>query len=85
MTNEQYGQAARNKIKAAAAELGLGMGDLYQALYGEKGSPNQVQALRNRLGRGNTSADFIGLCVEKLEPLQSMTMAEFYGAPSKED
>lgn len=77
--HDSYSQSARECIKKAMGAADLSVGELYELLYGKKGTPNQVQALRNRLNRGGTNSAFIGLCVEKIPELRGVSLSDFFG------
>lgn len=80
-----FAEQARMAIKAAMEEMGLQVGGLFVLLYERDPVGTEVQTLRNRLNRGNPGAGFLGLCVSKMPPLQSKTMARFFNvkAPTK--
>lgn len=80
-----YAEQARKAIKQAMEIMDLKPGTLFVLLYERSPEGNEEQTLRNRLNRGNPGSDFIGLCVSKMPPLQTMAMADFYGltAPEK--
>lgn len=63
---------------------GLDVQALYQLLYGRAGSTNEVQTLRNRLNRGNLTASFVGLCVDRLPPLRDATLGDTFLVGLKE-
>lgn len=80
-----HSDQARESIKEAMKEMGLKPEGLFVLLYGRQPKGNEVQVLRNRLGRGSTTSDFIGLCVSKLPPLQKKTLSEFFGIEPSSD
>ncbi|BDM64562.1 hypothetical protein NFHSH190041_20140 [Shewanella sp. NFH-SH190041] len=67
-TNEHthYANAARDFLKARRDELG-GNKALYRELYGAEPTDNENQRLINLLNRGNLSAEFLGLCADRLK------------------
>ena len=73
----QYAEAARSFLKVKRKEIG-GNKALYRTLYGHEPSKNENQALINLLNRGVLSAEFLGLCVDKLE-LDDTTLYELFG------
>lgn len=79
-----FAEQARAAIKAAMDEMGLQVGGLFVLLYEREPVGSEVQTLRNRLNRGNPGADFLGLCVSKMPPLQQRKMAEFFGLTEPE-
>lgn len=83
--NDIYSQSAREYIKKVMCCAGLSFSDLYELLYGETGTPNQVQTLRNRLNRGGTSSSFIGLCVEKIPELREVSLSDFFNVGEKQN
>ena len=80
-----YAERARKAIKQAMESMGLTSGTLFVLLYGRPPEGNEEQTLRNRLNRGNPGSDFIGLCVSKMPPLQTMAMADFYDLTAPEE
>lgn len=74
-----YGDEVRAAIRKAMDEMGIKPRELYVLLYGTEPEGNQEQTLRNRLNRGNPGADFIGLCVKALPPLQKLKASELFG------
>ncbi|MFR9719068.1 hypothetical protein ACL00X_06905 [Aeromonas diversa] len=79
-----FAEQARAAIKAAMDEMGLQVGGLFVLLYEREPVGSEVQTLRNRLNRGNPGADFLGLCVSKMPPLQQRQMSEFFGLTEPE-
>ncbi|MBO2656124.1 hypothetical protein I6M49_22030 [Shewanella algae] len=73
-----FAEQSRLAIKAAMEEMGLQVGGLFVLLYERDPVGTEVQTLRNRLNRGNPGADFLGLCVAKMSPLQARTMKDFF-------
>lgn len=73
-----YAKTLRESIKAAMKSEDLDVPALYQRLYGRAGSVNEVQTLRNRLNRGNLTASFVGLCVDRLPSLRATTLELAY-------
>ncbi|WP_136487837.1 hypothetical protein [Vibrio sp. H11] len=75
--NTEYAEAARSFLKAKRKELGGGR-ELYRLLYGREPSDSENQTLINLLSRGNLSAEFLGLCTDKLG-LHNVTLSELFG------
>lgn len=73
----RYAEAARDYLKRKRKELG-GNKALYKAIYGFEPDDSQNQALINLLNRGNLSAEFLGLCVDKLN-LSETSVFELFG------
>lgn len=72
----EYAEAVREFLKDKRKELGGGR-DFYRALYGVEPSDNENQKLINLLNRGNLSAEFLGLCMDKLG-LHDVTLAKLF-------
>lgn len=73
-----FAEQARLSIRWAMAEMNLKPKSLFVLLYGREPEGNEEQTFRNRLNRGSPGADFIGLCVSKMPPLQSLPLADFF-------
>lgn len=73
---EQFIKAATDAIKSAGP-----LRQLYVALHGCEPTRQELQRFINRLNpaRANPGADVLGLCVEHLPALHTMTLAEFFG------
>ncbi len=80
----KHAEQARQAIKQAMGSMHLTTKGLFVLLYEREPEGNEEQTLRNRLNRGNPGAGFIGLCVSKMPPLQSLPMAAFYGLTTPE-
>ena len=72
-----YAEAAREFLKAKRKEMGGGK-PFYKALYDREPTDNENQKLINLLNRGNLSAEFLGLCADKLN-LDDITLHELFG------
>lgn len=75
--NPNYAVAARKFLKAKRKEMG-GSKPFFKALYGHEPTDSENQALINLLNRGNLSAEFLGLCADKLN-LTDTTVFELFG------
>ena len=74
--NKQYADNARKFIQAKRDELG-GAKPFYKLIYGREPMGNESITLNNQVNRGNYSAEFVGLLVDRLG-LDNITLAEFY-------
>jgi hypothetical protein len=59
----------------------VSMRDLYRAIHGVDPTRTELQRFSNRFNpaRSNPGADFLGVCVERVPALQSLTLGEFFG------
>ena len=76
--NKQYAESARRFIQAKRDELG-GMKPFYKAIHGREPEGNEAITLNNQVNRGNYSAEFVGLMVDRLG-LEVVTLGDFYKA-----
>lgn len=74
--NKIYAENARAFIQAKRDELG-GAKPFFTLLYGREAVENESVTLNNQVNRGNYSAEFVGLLVDKLS-LENITLGEFY-------
>ncbi|EHR1202595.1 hypothetical protein ACSN2V_004089 [Vibrio parahaemolyticus] len=75
--NAHYAVAAREFLKAKRKDMG-GSKPFFKALYGHEPTASENQSLINLLNRGNLSAEFLGLCADKLN-LTDTTVFELFG------
>jgi hypothetical protein len=74
--NKQYADNARKFIQAKRDELG-GAKPFYKLIYGREPMGNESITLNNQVNRGNYSAEFVGLMVDRLN-LDDISLGEFY-------
>lgn len=74
--NKVYAENARAYIQARRNELG-GAKPFFKLVYGRDPVLNEAQTLTNQINRGNYSAEFVGLLVDKLS-LDEISLGEFY-------
>jgi len=74
--NKQYADNARKFIQAKRDELG-GAKPFYKLIYGREPMGNESITLNNQVNRGNYSAEFVGLIVDRLN-LDDVSLGEFY-------
>ncbi len=74
--NKQYADNARQFIQAKRDELG-GAKPFYKLIYGREAMGNESITLNNQVNRGNYSAEFVGLMVDRLN-LDGISLGEFY-------
>lgn len=74
--NKQYADNARKFIQAKRDELG-GAKPFYKLIYGREPIGNESITLNNQVNRGNYSAEFVGLIVDKLN-IDNVSLGEFY-------
>jgi len=78
ITNNPSGaESARAYVQKLRDDAG-GMKPFYKAVYGRESVGNEHITLNNMVNRGNYSAEFVALLVEKLS-LEKVTLGEFYG------
>lgn len=74
--NKQYADSARKFIQAKRDDLG-GAKPFYKLIYGREPMGNESITLNNQVNRGNYSAEFVGLIVDRLN-LDDVSLGEFY-------
>lgn len=74
--NKLYADNARAFIQAKRDELG-GAKPFFKLLHGREPTGNESITLNNQVNRGNYSAEFVGLLVDRLG-LDDVTLGEFY-------
>lgn len=74
--NKIYADNARAFIQAKRDELG-GAKPFFKLIYNREPVDNEAQTLTNQVNRGNYSAEFVGLLVDKLN-LDEISLGEFY-------
>ncbi len=74
--NKIYADNARAFIQAKRDELG-GAKPFFKLLHGREPLGNESITLNNQVNRGNYSAEFVGLLVDKLG-LDDISLGEFY-------
>jgi hypothetical protein len=74
--NKFYADNARAFIQAKRDELG-GAKPFYKLIYGREPMGNESITLNNQVNRGNYSAEFVGLMVDRLN-LDGISLGEFY-------
>jgi hypothetical protein len=74
--NKIYAESARAFIQAKRDKLG-GAKPFFKLVYGRDPVGNESQTLNNQVNRGNYSAEFVGLLVDRLG-LENVTLGEFY-------
>lgn len=75
-SNKQYADNARKFIQAKRDSVG-GAKPFYKLIYGRNPVGHESITLNNQVNRGNYSAEFVGLMVDKLG-LDNITLGEFY-------
>jgi len=75
-SGERYIKTVTDLIKQSVS-----MRDLYKAIHGVNPTRIELQRFSNRFNpaRSNPGADLIGLCVEHVPKLQSITLGEAFG------
>lgn len=66
----------RERIQTMREDMG-GSEALYIALYGKSPVDNQNQTFRNLVNRGSLKAEFLALCVDKLD-WHDVTLGELF-------
>ena len=74
--NKQYASHARSFMKSKVKECG-GAKPFFEKIYGRKPVGNEHITLNNQINRGNYSAEFVGLLIDKLK-LGKISMNEFF-------
>ena len=74
--NKQYADNARKFIQAKRDDVG-GAKPFFKLIYGREPIGNESITLNNQVNRGNYSAEFVGLIVDRLS-LDSVSLGEFY-------
>ena len=74
--HKQYADSARRFIQAKRDELG-GAKPFFKVVYGREPIGNESVTLNNQVNRGNYSAEFVGLMVDRLN-LDGVSLGEFY-------
>ena len=74
--NKIYADNARAFVKEKRDEAG-GAKPFFRLLYGRESVGNEATTLNNQVNRGNYSAEFVGLLVDRLG-LDEITLGEFY-------
>ncbi|MBL4766006.1 MAG: hypothetical protein JKX67_12165 [Colwellia sp.] len=80
-TNKQYADNARSFIQSKRDELG-GAKPFFKVIYGRVPKGNESITLNNQINRGNYSAEFVGLLVDRLN-LDDVSLGEFYKGSKK--
>lgn len=75
-TNNAFAESARTFIKSKRDDAG-GAKPFFKLVYGREPVDNESQTLNNQVNRGNYSAEFVGLLVDRLG-LENITLGEFY-------
>lgn len=79
--NKQYAENAREVIKSIRDDAG-GAKPFFRLIYGREPVKNEATTLNNQVNRGNYSAEFVGLMVDKLG-LDDITLGDFYKGVKK--
>ncbi len=74
--NNSGAENARQYVKSLRDSVG-GMKPFYTMLYGREPQGNEHITLNNQVIRGNYSAEFVALIVERFN-LSGVTLGEFY-------
>ena len=83
MAKKTEGLDGQRFIKAATGAIRNAgpLRDLYKSVHGKEPTRIEFQRFFNRLNpsRSNPGADLLGLCVQNLPELHSMTLSVFFG------
>lgn len=79
--HKHYADSARSMIQKKRDDLG-GAKPLFRIVYGREPEGNESITFNNQVNRGNYSAEFVGLLVDKLG-LDEITLGEFYKSKTK--
>ena len=74
--HRQFAENAREYVKSLRDDAG-GAKPFFKLVHGRNGVGNESQTFNNQVNRGNYSAEFVGLLVDKLG-LDNVTLGEFY-------
>lgn len=74
--NKKYADSARAFIQGKRDDAG-GAKPFFKLIYGREPVGNESITLNNQVNRGNYSAEFVGLLVDRLN-LDDISLGEFY-------